>query len=179
MTARTATPLRRAEPQSVGFDPARLGRIRQALDRDINAGMIPGAVVGIARRGQIAYLEAFGMRDAAKAQPMWADAIFSIASMTKPMTSAAIMMLHEEGRLLLGDPVSKFLPQMANMKVAKSPTSDTLELVAADREMTVQDLLRHTSASRIATAAPEPPIRRIQVRRSRPPSNIRATSSWS
>ena len=76
---------------------------------------------------------------------MWADAVFSIASMTKPMTSVAIMMLHEEGRLLLGDPVSKFLPQLAGMKVAKSPTADVLETVPAEREMTVQDLLRHTS----------------------------------
>ena len=143
--ADTAFSLQRTDPQDVGLDSGRLGRIREALERDIAAGLIPGAVVGIARKGQIAYLEAVGMRDKAKAQPMWADAVFSIASMTKPMTSVAIMILHEEGRLLLGDPVSKFLPQMANMKVAKSPTSATLELVACEREMTVQDLLRHTS----------------------------------
>jgi CubicO group peptidase (beta-lactamase class C family) len=146
MTLRTPEmPLRRVDPTHLGFDPARLGRIREALERDVVAGLIPGAVVGVARRGQIAYLEAVGMRDAAAAKPMWADAVFSIASMTKPMTSAAIMMLHEEGRLLLGDPVSKFLPQMANMKVAKSPGSDILETVPATREITVQDLLRHTS----------------------------------
>jgi CubicO group peptidase (beta-lactamase class C family) len=113
--------------------------------RDVEAGLIPGAVVGIARRGHIAYLDAVGQRDAAAGQPMWADAVFSIASMTKPMTSVAIMLLHEEGRLLLGDPVSKFLPQMADMRVAKSITSDTLETVPAEREMTIQDLLRHTS----------------------------------
>ena len=146
MTLRpTSSPLQRADAQSVGFDPARLGRIRAALERDVLAGMIPGAVVGIARKGRLAYLEAVGMRDVGKAQPMWADAVFSIASMTKPMTSAAIMMLHEEGRLLLGDPVSKYLPQMAGMKVAKVPNAETLELVPANREMTVQDLLRHTS----------------------------------
>ena len=145
MSARPSSPLQRADAQAVGFDPGRLGRIREALERDVNAGLIPGAVVGIARKGQLAYLEAVGMRDVAKAQPMWADAIFSIASMTKPMTSAAIMMLHEEGRLLLGDPAAKYLPQLKDMKVAKSPTSDTLELVPAEREMTVQDLLRHTS----------------------------------
>ena len=147
MIARSASPaaLQRTEPQSVGFDVGRLGRIREALERDVAAGLIPGAVVGIARKGRIAYIEAVGMRDKAKAQPMWANTVFSIASMTKPMTSAAIMMLHEDGRLLLGDPVSKFLPQLANMKVAKSPTSETLELVPAEREMTVQDLLRHTS----------------------------------
>ncbi|MFM9942477.1 MAG: serine hydrolase domain-containing protein [Hyphomicrobiaceae bacterium] len=141
----SASTLARADAQSVGFDPGRLGRIREALERDVKAGLIPGAVVGIARKGKLAYLEAVGMRDVAKATPMWADAVFSIASMTKPMTSVAIMMLHEEGRLLLGDPASKYLPQLKDMKVAKSPTSETLDLVPCEREMTVQDLLRHTS----------------------------------
>lgn len=137
--------LMRAEPSAVGLDHTRLARIRGALERDVAAGFLPGAVIGVARRGRIAYLEAVGQRDAVAGQPMWADSIFSIASMTKPMTSVAIMMLHEEGRLLLGDPASKFLPQLANMKVARSPDSDTLDLVPARREMTVQDLLRHTS----------------------------------
>ncbi len=145
MTARSPMTLQRVEPQSVGFDSARLARIREALERDILAGLIPGAVVGVARKGRLAYLEAVGMRDAAKAQPMWADAVFSIASMTKPMTSVAIMMLHEEGRLLLGDPVAKHLPLLAGMMVAKSPTAATLEVEPQKREMTVQDLLRHTS----------------------------------
>lgn len=146
MTLRPATAaITRIEPKDAGLDPGRLGRIREALQRDIAAGLLPGAVVGIARRGGIAYLEAVGHRDADGQQPMWADAMFSIASMTKPMTSAAIMMLHEEGRLLLGDPASKYLPQLAGMKVAKAPFSDSLEVVPAEREMTVQDLLRHTS----------------------------------
>jgi CubicO group peptidase (beta-lactamase class C family) len=141
----TSTPLQRTEPEAAGFDSARLGRIREALERDIKAGFIPGAVVGIARRGKLVYLEGVGQKDPVKGQPLWADAVFSIASMTKPMTSVAIMMLHEEGRLLLGDPASKYLPQLQGMQVAKSPTSSTLELVPAEREMTVQDLLRHTS----------------------------------
>lgn len=145
MPNRPMQALQRAEPASVGLDPARLARIREALERDVVAGMIPGAVVGIARKGRLAYLEAVGMRDAAKAQPMWADAVFSIASMTKPMTSAAIMMLNEEGRLLLGDPVTKFLPALSGMKVAKDAFAATVELVPAGRDMTVQDLLRHTS----------------------------------
>lgn len=145
MSQSTETPLQRTDAKSAGFDAGRLGRIREALERDVMGGLIPGAVVGIARRGRLVYLEAVGQRDVAKAQPLWADAVFSIASMTKPMTSAAIMMLHEEGRLLLGDPVSKFLPQLAGMKVAKSPSAATIELVDAEREMTVQDLLRHTS----------------------------------
>lgn len=145
MTSATAPTLVRVEPASVGFDAVRLGRIREALEREVAEARIPGAVVGIARRGKLAYLEAIGYRDREAGAPLWADAIFSIASMTKPMTSVAIMMLVEEGRLLLGDPASKFLPQLAGMKVAKSPTSDVLETVAAEREMTIQDLLRHTS----------------------------------
>lgn len=137
--------LTRADPATLGFDAGRLGRIREALEREVAEQRIPGAVVGVARRGHLALLEGIGYRDKAANAPMWADAIFSIASMTKPMTSVAIMMLHEEGKLLLTDPASKFLPQLAGMKVAASPTSQTLETVPAEREMTVQDLLRHTS----------------------------------
>ena len=149
MTVKPTSPasslLTRAEPASLGFDARRLGRIREALERDVAEQRIPGAVVGVARHGRLAYLEGVGYRDKTANASMWADAIFSIASMTKPMTSVAIMMLHEEGRLLLTDPASKFLPQLAGMTVARSPVSDVLETVAADREMTVQDLLRHTS----------------------------------
>jgi CubicO group peptidase (beta-lactamase class C family) len=141
----TSAVLQRAAPAELGFDPGRLGRIREAIDREVAAGMIPGAVVGIARHGKVAMLEGYGFRDKTAGTQMWADAVFSIASMTKPMVSVGIMMLAEEGRLLLGDPVSKFLPQLAGMKVAKSITSDVLETVPAEREMTVQDLLRHTS----------------------------------
>ena len=137
--------LQRAAPAELGFDAGRLGRIREAIEREVAAGLIPGSVIGIARHGKLALLEGYGFRDKAAGTPMWADAVFSIASMTKPMVSAGIMILAEEGRLLLGDPVSKFLPQLANMRVAKSITSDTLETVPAEREMTVQDLLRHTS----------------------------------
>ncbi len=146
MASSANTPvLQRAAPAELGFDPGRLGRIREAIDREVAAGMIPGAVVGIARHGKLAMLEGYGFRDKAAGTPMWADAVFSIASMTKPMVSVGIMMLAEEGRLLLADPVSKYLPQLAGMKVAKSITSDVLEMVPAEREMTVQDLLRHTS----------------------------------
>ncbi len=118
----TSPVLQRAAPAELGFDSGRLGRIREAIDREVAAGMIPGAVIGIARHGKIAMLEGYGFRDKAAGTPMWADAVFSIASMTKPMVSVGIMMLAEEGRLLLGDPVSKFLPQLAGMKVAKSST---------------------------------------------------------
>lgn len=141
----TSTVLQRAAPAELGFDVGRLGRIREAIDREVAQGLIPGAVVGIARHGKLAMLEGYGFRDKTAGTPMWADAVFSIASMTKPMVSVGIMMLVEEGKVLLGDPVAKYLPQLAGMRVAKSATSDVLEMVPAEREMTVQDLLRHTS----------------------------------
>jgi CubicO group peptidase (beta-lactamase class C family) len=106
-------------------------------------------VVAIARHGKLAYLESFGFRDPAAREPMKPDTIFSIASMTKPMTSAAIMMLFEEGRLLLGDPVSKYLPQLAGAQVgvvkAGPSGAPAIEMVPPERPVTIQDLLRHTS----------------------------------
>jgi CubicO group peptidase (beta-lactamase class C family) len=133
--------LPRAEPESVGLSSARLRRIGEALRRDIEAAQLPGAVVGIMRAGKLAHLEAVGMRDPASREPLKTDAVFSIASMTKPMTSTAVMLLVEEGRVLLADPVSKYLPALAELKVAES--GGTLR---APRQLpTIQDLLRHTS----------------------------------
>jgi CubicO group peptidase (beta-lactamase class C family) len=115
----------------------------------VDKGRLPGAVVAIARRGKLAYFEAVGYRDPAAKAPMGRDAIFSIASMTKPMVSMAIMMLHDEGKLMLSDPVGKYLPQMANMQVAvmknDGGSAGPVELVPAKRQPTIQDLLRHTS----------------------------------
>jgi CubicO group peptidase (beta-lactamase class C family) len=119
------------------------------LRQEIAKGKIPGAVALVARKGRIAYHEAFGARDPATRAPMTRDAIFRIYSMTKPVTSVAIMMLQEEGRLVLNDPVSKFLPQLTKLQVAveKKDASGqpTLELMPAQREITIHDLLRHTS----------------------------------
>ena len=156
----TPTVLQRAAPAELGFDAGRLGRIREAIERDVAAGLIPGAVIGIARHRKIALLEGYGFRDKTAGTPMWADAVFSIASMTKPMVSVGIMMLAEEGRVLLGDPVSKYLPQLAGMKVAKSITSDTLETISAEREMTVQDLLRHTAGFAYGEITQNAPVKK-------------------
>ena len=98
----SASALSRVEPETVGLSSARLRRLGEALRRDIDAGQLPGAVVGIMRGGKLAHLEAVGYRDPASKEPLKTDAIFSIASMTKAMTSTAIMMLVEEGRVLLG-----------------------------------------------------------------------------
>ncbi len=134
-------PFARAEPEAVGLSSARLMRIGAALRREVDAGQLPGAVVGVMRCGKLAHLEAVGFRDAAANEPLAADAIFSIASMTKPLTSVAAMLLVEEGRLLLGDPVAKYLPALAGLQVA-APAGATRP---AKQQPTVQDLLRHTS----------------------------------
>jgi CubicO group peptidase (beta-lactamase class C family) len=139
-----------AEPESLGLSTKRLERIAPALRRDIAAGLIPGAVMLVARHGKLAYFEAFGMRDKAKNTPMARNAIFRLGSMTKPITIAAAMMLVEEGRLSLGDPISKYLPQFAHMQVGievKDPATGraSLRLVPSEREIRIEDLMRHTS----------------------------------
>jgi CubicO group peptidase (beta-lactamase class C family) len=142
-------PLPSARPEQVGLSTERLGQLGQVLRQEIAKGKIPGAVALVARKGRIAYYEAFGARDPATRAPMTRDAIFRIYSMTKPVTSVAIMMLQEEGRLVLNDPVSKFLPQLTKLQVAveKKDASGqpALELAPAQREITIHDLLRHTS----------------------------------
>ena len=127
----------------------RLARIDDTFNADVAKGTIPGAVALIARQGKLAYLEAFGFRDREKQLPMATDSIFRIASMTKPMVSAAIMMLAEEGRLRLVNPISTYLPELKNLQVGVEVTGadgkPQLRLAPASREMTVQDMLRHTS----------------------------------
>jgi CubicO group peptidase (beta-lactamase class C family) len=145
-----AADLPTAKPEEVGLSSARLARITETLKADVERGRIPGAVVVIARRGRIAYAETVGFRDKAAGAPMAADAIFRIASMTKPMVSVAAMMLYEDGRLFVSDPVSKYIPALGKMQVGVERLDpmtgkSVLTLVPTEREMTIQDLLRHTS----------------------------------
>jgi len=139
-----ADPLPRAKPESVGMSSARLARIGAAIKADVDKNRIPGAVVAVARRGKLVYYESVGFLDKDAGKPMPKDAIFSIASMTKPMTSVALLQLSEEGRVLISDPVGKYLPPLANMKVAASLDNPS-ETVAAVRQPTLQDILRHTA----------------------------------
>jgi CubicO group peptidase (beta-lactamase class C family) len=137
-------------PESVGFSSERLARISDRLQQDVDQGKIPGAVLMIVRHGKVAYFEAFGYQDREKKIPMKRDSLFRIASMTKPVTSVATMMLVEEGKIQLIHPVSRYLPEFKNLKVGIEKTDPAtgkkeLVLVPAEREMTVQDLLRHTS----------------------------------
>ena len=138
-----------ARPESVGLSSERLSRITEVLRNDIAKGVIPGAVVLIARQGKVAYFEALGSLDPQAKTLMGKDAIFRIYSMTKPITSVCIMMLFEQGKLALSDPVAKYIPQFKDLQVGEEKRDAegkvTLELVAAKRPITIQDLLRHTS----------------------------------
>ncbi len=139
------TSLQEVSPEQVGISSKRLGRIAEAMQREIDAERIPGGVLAIARRGKLAYCEAFGSRDTASTAPMTTDAVFSIASMTKAMTSVAALQLLEEGRINLADPVGNYLPELANMTVVEPSGGATLVTRPAGRSPTIQDLLRHTS----------------------------------
>lgn len=139
-----------ATPEEVGLSSQKLARVTEVVKSEIAKGRYPGAVGLVARRGKVAYFEALGQRDPQAGAPMTKDAIFRLYSMTKPFTSVAAMMLVEDGRILLSDPVSKHIPKLANLQVSV-PRFDpetgkaVYALVPAEREMTIQDLLRHTS----------------------------------
>ncbi|HEY4174301.1 MAG TPA: serine hydrolase domain-containing protein [Rhodopila sp.] len=146
--ARPSLPL--AEPEAVGMSSARLARIATALNKEIEAGQLPGAVIAIARRGHLVFHEAVGYLTPDRDTKMPRDALFAIASMTKPVTGVAGLMLWEQGRLGLADPVERFLPQLGNRRVAVLSErvlagQGPIETVSAQRSITVQDLMRHTS----------------------------------
>jgi CubicO group peptidase (beta-lactamase class C family) len=147
-----------ATPQSVGFSSERLQRVHELVERTIAAGEIAGAVTLVARNGQVAYLEAQGVMDLESKRPMQTDSMFRIASMSKPVAAVAILMLAEEGKVRLSDPVSRFIPAYANLEVGiAKPTPlgpaaqgngnapPAFYKAPAERQITVLDLLTHTS----------------------------------
>jgi CubicO group peptidase (beta-lactamase class C family) len=142
-----ADPLPRARPEDVGLSSERLAGIGRMLNADIERGRIPGAVVAIVRKGKLVYFEAFGYRDKAAGVAMTTDTIFNIASMTKPVTAVAALMLYEQGRLLIDDPLAKYFPKFAGMRVAvRDAGGQTIvDKVPAANRVTIQDLMRHTS----------------------------------
>ena len=153
MTAQTAAspaaapqtpPLPHARPEALGLSSSRLQTMSDAFKREVDKGTMPGATVLVARRGQIGWFDAIGRQSPASSVPMAHNSIFRIFSMTKPIVSVGIMMLLEEGHLLLADPVAKFIPEFANQKVGVE-NNGKLDLVNVARPITVQDLLRHTS----------------------------------
>ena len=133
--------LDKAAPDSVGLSAARLARVDAALKPYIDNKQLAGAVVAIARKNKTVYMKSFGAADIDSNKAMTNDAIFRIASMTKPVTSVAVMMLYEEGKFLLDDPIAKFIPEFKEPKVLMADGTT----VPAKREITIRDLLRHTS----------------------------------
>ena len=134
-----------AKPETVGLSAERLERIGSTVQRSIDDKRIAGAVTLVVRRGHVAWFKAQGMADREAGKPMHTDTMFRICSMTKPITSLAVMMLYEEGHFLLGDPISKYLPEFKNPKVLVKPVSGDPYSIPATREITIRDLLRHTS----------------------------------
>ncbi len=133
-----------ASPETVGLSKDRLDRITASMKKHVEAGDFPGATGLIARHGKIAYFETYGYQDRESMTPMDKNTIFRIYSMSKAITGVAVMALHEEGHFFLSDPVSKYLPEFTEMKVAVEQGED-VELVDAERPITIRDLLRHTS----------------------------------
>src|SRR3990172_353953 len=149
-----------AKPEEVGLSTQRLARINEMMQRHIAAGEISGGVTLVARKGRVAHFEAHGTTDLETRRPMQKDSVFRIASMTKVVTGVAVMMMVEEGRIRITDPVSKFIPEFRNLTVAieqeqprqgppqtngQEPAAPNFYRVPAAREVTVRDLLTHTS----------------------------------
>jgi len=142
-----AATLTESKPEDVGLSTERLQRIHQTIQSHIDSHDISGAVTLVMRKGRVAHLEAHGSMNVESRKAMEKDAIFRIWSMSKPVTGAAILMLMEEGKLRLNDPVSRFIPEFKGMKVAvkEKTAAEPFDLVPASREITIQDLLTHVS----------------------------------
>ena len=132
-------------PENVGLSSDRLGYIADHFNRYVDEGKIPGYLVLIARRGKAAYLHRYGERDVETGLPVEEDTIFRIYSMTKPITSVAVMMLYERGLLHLDDPASEYIPALKQLEVFESGDAKSYRTVPAQREMTIRDLLTHTA----------------------------------
>lgn len=142
--------LRAQNAAALGFDPARLARLDAVIDDTIARGQLAGGIVYIARDGQVAQLKSYGYRDVEARVPMTNDTIFRIASMSKAVTTVAVMMLYEEGKFMLHDPISKYLPAFRNSVVAVPPAADApagtkYSTVPAKRPIQIRDLLTHTA----------------------------------
>jgi CubicO group peptidase (beta-lactamase class C family) len=141
----TAADLPTASPESVGMSSARLSRLDAAVQTDIAAGRLPGIVVAVARRGKVVYQKAFGVANLATREPMRTDAVVRLYSMTKPIASVGLLTLYEQGKFRLTDPLDRYLPQFANVKVYKGADASGNPILAApSRKPTIQDAFRHT-----------------------------------
>ena len=141
----TAQVFPKASPEQVGFSPERLKRLTDVFQAYVADGKLAGSVVLVARRGKIAYLHAFGQRDREVNAPMPEDAIFRIASQTKALVSVGVMILQEQGKLLIGDPVGKYLPEFQKTTVAIPKKDGGYDVVDAKQPITIRHLLTHTA----------------------------------
>ena len=133
------------QPEEVGFDSAQLAKIEPFFQGRVDRGEIAGIVTLVARKGKIAHFSAVGYLDAQREIPMELDSLFRIYSMTKPIATTALMMLYQDGKFQLTDPLSKFIPEFAKLRVLRTPNGPMDETVGLDRPPTVQDILRHTA----------------------------------
>ena len=132
-------------PDQVGLSAARLARISAWMKGWVDSGKLPGLLVAVMRKGELAFAETYGRADVERNKPVRPDTIYRIYSMTKPLTSTAIMMLYEEGRFQLDNPISRFIPAFANSRVCVGGSRGKLDTVPAERDITFRDLLSHTS----------------------------------
>jgi CubicO group peptidase (beta-lactamase class C family) len=133
------------KPETVGLSSTRLERIAATVQSSVDKGEIAGAVTLIARHGQVVWLHATGNQDRENSKPMRTDSIFRICSMTKPITTLGVMMLYEEGRFQLDDPIAKYIPEFADPKVLVKPKEGKPSSIPATQPITIRHLLTHTS----------------------------------
>ena len=143
-------------PEKVGFSTDRLGRVHPVMQAYVDQKKLPGVITLVSRRGKVVHFERFGLMDIESNKPMQADTIFRIYSMTKPITSVAMMMLYEEGRFQLDDPISKFIPAFADVKVFGKTNDGKIKLSDLEREITIHDLMTHTSGLTYASLEASP-----------------------
>jgi CubicO group peptidase (beta-lactamase class C family) len=162
-SGRKSAPLKEASPGTVGVSAERLARIDAMCQQAVDDGDVPGIVALVARHGRIVYYKAFGLADNASRRPLRRDDIFRIASQSKAITSTAVMMLWEEGRFQLDDPISKFIPEFKNPQVLKSydDQNGTWTTDPAKSEITVRHLLTHTSGIGYGVIDPDERFRKI------------------
>ena len=156
-------------PATVGMSATRLARIGETFQKEIDQGKLPGVIFLVARKGSLAYSEALGVQDRSTGKRMNQDAIFRIYSMTKPLVSVAAMMLVEDGRMQLTDPVSRHLPALKSLQVSVAKTDAEFArtaygLSATDREMTVHDLLRHSAGLAYGEITQNAPVKEAMLK---------------
>lgn len=151
-------------PEDAGFSSARMQRLDDAMRRLVDEGKLAGVVTLVARHGKIAHFGATGTMDVTTRRPIQRDTIFRIASITKPITCTAVMMLFEEGRFLLDDPISDFMPEFAHTRVFARETPHDLELEDLERPITIRHLLMHMAGFTGPNADSSHPVERLYAR---------------